>query len=90
MNPNRIYSSALFIVSLAVSAGAHAQPTAASAPMATASMPDCAKPVAKHSHPADKGLPAPASKSASGPCAPAASATTKKDKTKHDHARDGK
>jgi hypothetical protein len=89
MNANRILSSALFITSLAVTAAAHAQSTAASAPMAIASMPqDCAKPMAKHSHGADKGMPMTSSKS--GPCAPVASASPKKDKARHDHARDAK
>jgi len=49
---------------------------------------DCAQPMAKHSHATEKGNPANASKSAG--CAPVASASTKKDKTKHDHAKDAK
>lgn len=89
MNSKRISSSALLVMSLAVTAGAHAQPTAASAPLVAAWMPqDCAKPMEKHSHAAEKG--APISSSRYGPCAPLASTSPKKDKTKHDHARDAK
>jgi hypothetical protein len=88
MSPTRTLPF-LFITLLSLTAGAHAQSTAASAPMATASMPqDCAKPMAKHSHAAEKGNPNVSSKS--GPCAPMASTSPKKDKTKHSHPRDAK
>ena len=73
---------------LALTGIAQAQ-SAVAPPSESASMPhDCAKPMAKHSHAAEKGTPVTTSKS--GPCAPVASATTKKDKTKHDHAKDAK
>ena len=86
MNSIRILSSSLVFASLMLAGIAQAQSTAA-APSASASMPhDCAKPMAKHSHPAEKGNPMTTSKS--DPCAAAAPATTKKDKTKHDHAKE--
>jgi len=89
MNSNRFLSSALFIASLAVSAGAQAQPTAASGPMAAASMEQhCAKLMAKHSHPAEKGAPVAISKS--GPCGRMAATAPSKDKTRHFHPRDAK
>ena len=76
----RIFSTALIAVSAATPALAQQRPAQmASAPMAAASMPvDCAKPMARHDHGADKGSPQPKSKS--GPCAPAkgASAATVK------------
>ena len=89
MNTIRILTSSFFVASLALTGVAKAQSAAVAAPSEGASMPhDCAKPLAKHSHAAEKGSPVAASNS--GPCAPVASATAKKDKTKHDHARDGK
>ena len=89
MNTIRILSSSFFVASLALTGVAQAQSAAAAPPSESASMPhDCAKPMTKHSHAAEKGTPVTTSKS--GPCAPVASATTKKDKTKHDHAKDAK
>jgi len=89
MNTIRILTSSFFVASLALTGIAQAQSVAATPPGASASMPhDCAKPMAKHSHPAEKGNPMTTSKS--DPCALAAPATTKKDKTKHDHAKDAK
>ena len=88
MNTIRILTSSFFVASLALTGIAQAQ-SAVAPPSESASMPhDCAKPMAKHSHAAEKGTPVTTSKS--GPCAPVASATTKKDKTKHDHAKDAK
>ena len=89
MNTIRILCCSLFVASLALTGGAQAQSVAATSPAGSASMPhNCAKPPTPHSHAAEKGAPVTASKS--GPCAPAAAARTKKDKTKHDHARDAK
>ena len=87
MNTKRILSFSLLVASLALTGLAHAQSAAVPPPADSASMPhDCAKPMPKHSHAAEKGMPVTTSKSS--PCAPAAPAKTKKDKTKHDHARD--
>lgn len=88
MTTIRILSAAIFVASIALTANAQSQPmSGASAPMAGASMPhDCARPMAKHDHSAEKGMPTP--KSMSGPCAPAtaASASKAKAKARHDHA----
>lgn len=89
MNTTRILSAAFFATSLALTAGAQAQSAAASAPKQDVSMAhDCAKPMAKHEHGADKGLPMTGAKS--GPCAPVASASASKGKPRHNHARDAK
>lgn len=86
MTTIRILSAALFVTLIALTASAQAQPmSGASTPMASASMPhDCARPMAKHDHSAEKGMPTP--KSMSGPCAPAAAASASKAKPRHDHA----
>lgn len=87
MTTIRILSAALFVTSIALTAPAQAQPAAAdSAPMTSASMPtDCAKPMARHNHGADKGMPT--TKSMSEPCAPAAAASSPKARVRHDHTR---
>ncbi|MDP1532046.1 MAG: hypothetical protein Q8N44_20540 [Rubrivivax sp.] len=81
----RILFVALFAASIALTA--QSQPVAAaSAPMTSALMPrDCANPIAKHDHGAERGLPT--AKSMSGPCAPAAAASAPKAKLPHDHAK---
>jgi len=90
MKTIHVFPASLLVASLMLGGVAQAQPAAAASASASASMPqDCAQTVAKHSHAAEKGNPVSASKS--GGCAPvAASSTTKKDKTKHDHAKDAK
>lgn len=87
MKSIRIVSVAVFIGLIATASAARAQPAmAASPPAAGASVPnDCAKPKSRHNHGADKGLPA--SKSMSGPCAPAAAASGSKTRLRHDHPK---
>ena len=82
----RILSVTFFVTSIAFAASAQSQPmAAASTPMAGASMPhDCARPMAKHDHGAQKNTPTP--NAMSGPCAPAAAASASKLKSRHDHA----
>ena len=81
----RILSVAFFVTSIAFAASAQSQPMAAPSPMAGASMPyDCARPMAKHDHGAQKNTPTP--NTMSGPCAPAAAASASKVKSRHDHA----
>ncbi|MBP6318767.1 MAG: hypothetical protein KA431_11625 [Rubrivivax sp.] len=65
----------VLFASAALSAFAQTQPTSgASAPMSGAMMStDCAKPMARHDHGAEKGMPRPMVRS--GPCAASASAT---------------
>jgi hypothetical protein len=95
MTTTRILFASIFLTSLALTAPAQAQPAAgASAPAATMAH-DCAKPMAKHDHGAEKGNPMPASKSDG--CSPAKASSTmtaasaaEKNKLKHDHAKDGK
>lgn len=88
-----LFASVLF-ASVAVTASAQTQPApGASTPMGGAMMSgDCAKPMAKHDHGAEKGTPRAASKS--GPCptgamvtAPEAAASTAQAKKmpKHNH-----
>jgi len=91
MTTIRILATALFAASSAVTAAAQEAPvTPAAAPTAGTSMPhDCAGPMAKHDHGAEKGMPTPKSTSMSGPCAPAAAVSMPKAKAKlnHDHAK---
>jgi hypothetical protein len=89
MKTIHVFPAAVFIASLLSAGVAQAQSAAAAPASGSASMPqDCAKTMAKHSHAVEKGTPVSASKSAG--CAPVASASTKNDKTKHNHARDAK
>lgn len=76
-----------FALALSVAAVAQERPAAASPPVAAPSTPsDCAKPIARHDHGAEKGTPSP---KAAMPCAatPAASATKTKAISGHDHAK---
>ena len=90
MTTFRIASTAFFASLIALSAGA--QPSSAEkapAPMAAASMPkDCAKPMAKHDHAAEKGMPK--TQSTAGPCPPVAAASASTAKPMHSHAKDSK
>jgi hypothetical protein len=79
MTTLRILSIALIASSLAMTAGAQQRPAdSASSPMAAAMQDDCAKPMARHDHGAEKGTPTPRAKSK--PCAPAATASASKAK----------
>ena len=81
----RILSVTFFVTSIAFAANTQSQPMAApSTPMAGASPHDCARPMAKHDHGAQKNTPTP--NAMSGPCAPAAAASASKVKSRHDHA----
>lgn len=82
----RVLSVAFFVTLIAFAANAQSQPMAAPAtPMAGALMPhDCARPMAKHDHGAQKYTPT--LHAMSGPCAPAAAASASKLKSRHDHA----
>jgi hypothetical protein len=75
MSTIRTLLASFLFASVALSAAAQTQPAAsASMPMGGAMMSnDCAKPMAKHDHGAEKGTPRPMSKS--GPCAAGAAAT---------------
>ena len=75
MTTIRTLAAAFFAASIALSGTVQAQPApAASMPMAGGTMPsDCAKPIRKHDHGAERGMPTPAAKSA--PCAVAAAAS---------------
>ena len=84
-----LFPASLLIASFAFVGVAQAQSAAAAPASGSASMPHgCAQTMAKHSHAAEKGNPVNTSKS--GGCAPVASASTKNDKTKHNHAKDAK
>jgi hypothetical protein len=94
MTTFRVLSAAIFATSMALAGAAQAQPApAASMPMAGASTPqDCAKPMAKHDHGAEKGTPS--AKTMAAPCAPmsaapkpADAASTPKKLGNHDHAK---
>lgn len=83
----RILSAALIVCLPALNAAAQSRPSdAAPAPAtAAASMPmDCAKPIAKHDHAAEKGMPKTQS---AGPCPPAKAASAPKSKSTHDHGK---
>jgi putative alpha-1,2-mannosidase len=71
---------------LTLAQGSGGAPAAPAAPAAAASAStDCAKPMARHDHGAEKGTPSP---KAAAPCgAAAASKKTAKAKTGHDHAK---
>ncbi len=93
MTTIRILSAAIFAASIALSGTVQAQSApAASMPMAGGTMShDCAKPIRKHDHGAEKGTPTPMATSA--PCAvaaaasePAAAASSAK-KSGHDHSK---
>jgi hypothetical protein len=94
MSTFRTLLASVLFASAALSATAQTQPTAgASAPMGGAMMSqDCAKPMAKHDHGAEKGTPRPMSKSgrcaagtaASAPEGAASTAQAKK-LPKHNH-----
>ena len=94
MTMTRILFASIFCASLALIAPAHAQSaTGASAPALATMGRDCAKPMAKHDHAAEKGNPKPASMSDG--CAPAkakstAAAASAAEKKTHNHAKDGK
>jgi hypothetical protein len=91
MTVSRLLPLALSLAFAAISAVAQERPAdAASAPMAAVAAPmpsDCAKPMKRHDHGADKGTSMPMSMS--GPCAaePAASAAKTVSKPVHDHAK---
>jgi hypothetical protein len=81
MTTLRFLSLALIVSSFAVTAAAQQRP----ADPASASVPhDCAKPMARHDHGAERGSPRPGSMS--GPCSPAPGASAPKAKPLHDHA----
>jgi hypothetical protein len=89
MRTIQILPASIVVACFAVAGVAQAQSAAPASPSGAASMPhECAQPMAKHSHAAEKGSPVKASKS--GPCASVASVSTKNDKKKHNHARDAK
>lgn len=75
MTTIRTLSAAIFAAAVALSGTALAQSApAASMPMAGATAPhDCAKPIRKHDHGAERGTPTPMARSA--PCAVAAAAS---------------
>jgi hypothetical protein len=85
--------AAVLFASLALVASAQAQqPMGASSPMAgSMKAGDCAKPVARHDHGAEKGTSR--SQQKAGPCmangasAPAAAASSAKRKPAHDHGK---
>lgn len=92
MSTIRTLSATFFAASIALSGAVQAQSApAASMPVAGSAMShDCAKPMRKHDHGAEKGTPTPAAKSA--PCAaataapaPAAAASAAK-KPGHNHS----
>lgn len=96
MITTRMLSAVILLASLALTAPAQAQSDAgASAPGASAMPHDCAKPMARHDHSAEKGNPRPAA--TSDGCQPtkakststAASAAEQK-RLRHLHPRDGK
>lgn len=93
MTTIRILSVAIFAAASTLTATAQTAPApAASMPMAGATMPlDCAKPMAKHDHGAERGMPT--SKTKSVPCTPTVAATTTsesasapKKQLKHNHS----
>jgi hypothetical protein len=94
MTTTRIVSASILFASLALTAAAQAQPAAGASSPAMATMShDCAKPMAKHDHAAEKGNPKPASMSED--CASAKAKSTKataaeKKRLAHIHAKDGK
>lgn len=96
MTMTRILSASIFFASLALTAPSQAQPAAgASAPSAATMTHDCAKPMVKHDHAAEKGNPKPASMSdgcppAKGKSSMAAASAAEKKRLAHIHARDGK
>jgi hypothetical protein len=87
MTTVRILSAAIFASSMLMTGAVQAQPApAASVPQ------DCAKPMAKHDHGAEKGMPS--AKTMSAPCAPMAAASKPADAASspkktlnHDHAK---
>ena len=87
MSTTHTLATASFIALIALTAPAQAQTaSAASAPAAGAKVSsDCAKPMARHDHAAERGMPA--AKSAAMPCAPAAAASATSKKPAHDHAK---
>jgi hypothetical protein len=94
MSTIRTLLASFLFASAALSASAQTQPAAgASAPMGGAMMSqDCAKPMAKHDHGADKGMPRPTAKAEpcmgdAGATAPAASASAPKKQPNHDHSK---
>lgn len=87
MTTLRILSAAVIASSIVSTAAAQSRPAErASAPMSAASMStDCAKPMARHDHAAEKGMPK--TQPTVGPCPPLAAASTPKSKSMHDHAK---
>lgn len=89
MTTFRKFCVALFVLTIALNATGQEHPTGTPAkPTADASMPhDCDKPLRRHDHTAEKGMPTP--KSIIDPCTPSAatSAPKAKVKPKHDHAQ---
>ncbi len=80
---------ALFVSTLALAATAQDRPadSAASPAPSTRMANDCVKPMPRHDHTAEKGMPTP--KSVIDPCPPSAAASAPKAKAKprHDHAK---
>lgn len=87
MTTFRILSAAVIAFSLVSTAAAQSRPAEmASAPMSAAPMSmNCAKPMARHDHAAEKGMPK--TQPTAGPCPPVVAASTPKSKSMHDHAK---
>ena len=94
MTTTRMLSTAICATLIELTSTVQAQPApAASMPMASNAMPkDCAKPMARHDHGAEKGTPS--AKTMSANCAQAAAATmpadaasTPKQKPIHNHSK---
>ena len=83
----RTLSLSLMLSTLALGATAQAPlPAADPAPATLAAMPaDCARPMRKDNHGAEKGMPAP--QATAGPCGPAGAASAVKAKPIHDHGK---
>jgi hypothetical protein len=88
MTAFRIPSAALIVSWTALSAAAQSRPAdIASAPTTTATSMsrDCAKPIARHDHAAERGMPK--TQAAAEPCPPVKAASAPKSKSTHDHAK---
>lgn len=88
MTAFRTFSVALIVSLTALNAAAQSRPADMASAPATAASPmsmDCGKPIARHDHAAEKGMPK--TRSTAEPCPPAKAASVPKSKSAHDHAK---
>ena len=88
MTAFRVLSAALTASLTALSAAAQSRPADIASAPTTATAPmrkECAKPIARHDHAAEKGMPK--SQATAEPCPPVTAASAPKSKLTHDHAK---